>query len=89
MSGAQHTSECSELLALFAASEAAEDDARVAQEITVHIATCPTCAQAEADLARLVNRYRRAEFASLSASTEHRLLDQLCSPSSSGSSTEG
>ena len=85
MSGTRNTNECSNLLALFATSEAAEDDAWVAQAITAHVASCPTCAQAEADLAKLVNHYRRSESSSLPNVTEHRLLEQLCSPSSPAS----
>jgi hypothetical protein len=81
MSGTWTTSECSGLLAVLVVAEAAENDTRVAQAVAEHVASCPTCAQAEASLERLVAGYRRVENSSLPDGVEPRLLDQICPPS--------
>jgi hypothetical protein len=83
------TSECSGLLALLAPGETDTVDARLASAIARHLASCPTCAQAEAVLASLVASYRRAEISSLPSEVELRLLDQLCSPSAPGPTPKG
>jgi hypothetical protein len=89
MSGSWITSECSGLLALLAPGETDTADARVASAIARHLASCATCAQAEAVLARLVASYRRAEISSLPSEVELRLFDQLCSPSAPGPTPKG
>lgn len=89
MSGTRTPRECPSLLALFEAGEAAEDDALVAEAIAAHVASCPTCARAEAALASLVTGYRRAESSSLPDEVELRLLDQLCPLTTPRSMPEG
>jgi anti-sigma factor RsiW len=89
MSGSWTTSECSGLLALLAPDETDIADARVASAIAQHLASCPTCAQAEATLTSLVAGYRRVEAPSLPSEVELRLLDQLCSPSAPRPTSKG
>ena len=90
MSEAWTVSECSGLLTLLlSAGEAAENDTRLAQAIAKHVASCPTCTQAEEALARLVAGYRRAETSSLPDGVELRLLDRLCPLSAPRASEAG
>ena len=89
MSGSWTTSECADLLALLARDETDTADSRVASAIAQHLASCPTCAQAEATLTSLVAGYRRTAAPSLPTEVELRLLDQLCSPSAPGPTPKG
>lgn len=89
MRGSWTTSECAGLLALLAPGETDTADAGMASAIARHVASCLTCAQAEATLTSFVASYRRVEAPSLPSEVELRLLDQLCSPSAPKLTTKG
>ena len=69
--------ECEHIRALLLRSPETESDARLLQRINEHLATCPDCQAAEADVTALVDQYRRQE-PSLPAHLEARLLDCMC-----------
>ena len=66
--------ECPELLALLGAG--GDDEARAAL-VAAHIAACPVCAAAEAQLAAVVATYHGHDPAPLAPDRERRLFDFL------------
>ena len=56
-----------------------EDDyEHLARVLEGHVATCPTCAAAEAALGALVAGYQATNDPPLAPDRERRLLDRLC-----------
>ncbi|MCW5849567.1 MAG: zf-HC2 domain-containing protein [Anaerolineae bacterium] len=69
--------ECEHIRALLLRSPDTEPDASLLQRIAEHLATCPHCQAAEADVTTLMAQYRLHE-PPLPAHLEARLLDCMC-----------